>query len=65
MTQPNSSAFDLITLIPLDGSIIAKFVPFGATLTELLVKDRAGKMRDVVLGYDDNITVGCTVEIVF
>ena len=38
-----------------DGSISAKFVSVGATLTELWVKDRDGKARDVVLGYDDNV----------
>lgn len=38
-----------------DGSISAKFVSLGATLTELWVKDKLGKPRDVVLGYDDNV----------
>jgi aldose 1-epimerase len=40
-----------------DGSINASFVPFGATLTELWVKDKHGTGRDVVLGYDDNVTI--------
>lgn len=31
----------------------AKIITFGATLTELLVPDRHGKMGDVVLGFDD------------
>ena len=39
-----------------DGSITAKFVSFGATLTELWVKDRDGNTRDIVLGYDDNVS---------
>ncbi|KAJ8077565.1 hypothetical protein PM082_001997 [Marasmius tenuissimus] len=47
--------FDLTTISAPDGSITAKFVSFGATLTELWVKDRNGKARDVVLGYDDNV----------
>ena len=34
----------------------AKFVSLGATLTELWVKDRGGNPRDVVLGYDDNVS---------
>ncbi|KAL0958502.1 hypothetical protein HGRIS_000644 [Hohenbuehelia grisea] len=46
--------FDVTTLASPDGSIRAKFVSFGATLTELWVKDRKGRLRDVVLGYDDN-----------
>ncbi|KAI0773486.1 galactose mutarotase-like protein [Fomes fomentarius] len=46
--------FDLTTLKAPDGSITAKFVSFGATLTELWVKDRDGVSRDIVLGYDDN-----------
>ncbi|KNZ77615.1 Aldose 1-epimerase, partial [Termitomyces sp. J132] len=46
--------FDVTTLSAPDGSITAKFVSFGATMTELWVKDKYGKARDVVLGYDDN-----------
>ncbi|KAM5537708.1 hypothetical protein V8D89_008621 [Ganoderma adspersum] len=46
--------FDVTTLRAPDGSITAKFVSFGATMTELWVRDRAGSARDVVLGYDDN-----------
>ncbi|OJT14643.1 Aldose 1-epimerase [Trametes pubescens] len=46
--------FDLTTLTAPDGSVTAKFVSFGATMTELWVKDRDGKARDVILGYDDN-----------
>ncbi|KAK4101178.1 aldose epimerase-like protein, partial [Parathielavia hyrcaniae] len=33
--------------------IKAQFVPYGATLTNLFVKDKHGKDIDVVLGYDD------------
>jgi galactose mutarotase-like enzyme len=39
-----------------DGSITAKFVSIGATLTELWVKDKNGKARDVVLGYDNPVS---------
>ncbi|KAF8068039.1 galactose mutarotase-like protein [Lyophyllum atratum] len=46
--------FDLTTISAPDGSVTAKFVSFGATMTELWVKDKNGKLRDVVLGYDDN-----------
>ena len=47
--------FDITTLSAPDGSVTAKFVSFGATLTELWVKDRDGKARDIVLGYDNNV----------
>ncbi|KFA69512.1 hypothetical protein S40285_05676 [Stachybotrys chlorohalonatus IBT 40285] len=33
--------------------ITAQFIPYGATLTNLFVKDKSGKDVDVVLGYDD------------
>ncbi|KAF8891485.1 galactose mutarotase-like protein [Gymnopilus junonius] len=48
------SAFNVCEIKAPDGSIIAKFVPFGSTLTELYVKDKDGNLRNVVLGYDDN-----------
>lgn len=38
--------------ITADG-IKAQFIPYGATLTNLWVKDRSGTDTDVVLGYDD------------
>jgi aldose 1-epimerase len=46
--------FDVTEISAPDGSITAKFVSVGATLTELWVKDRNGEPRDVVIGYDDN-----------
>ncbi|CAE6481502.1 unnamed protein product [Rhizoctonia solani] len=36
-----------------DGSITAKFIGSGASLSELWVRDKFGGFRDVVLGYDD------------
>jgi hypothetical protein len=33
--------------------ITAKFIPYGARLTSLLVADRDGSEQDVALGYDD------------
>jgi hypothetical protein len=36
-----------------DGSIKATFLNYGATLQQLWVKDKTGKFRDVVLGFDD------------
>lgn len=47
--------FDVTTISAPDGSITAKFVSFGATMTELWVKDKFGKARDIILGYDDNV----------
>ena len=35
-----------------NGKITAKVMTYGAILTELIVPDRAGKMADVVLGFD-------------
>ncbi|OAX80664.1 hypothetical protein ACJ72_04998 [Emergomyces africanus] len=34
-------------------NIEATLIPYGATLTSLLVHDRDGKQQDVVVGYDD------------
>ncbi|TCD63001.1 hypothetical protein EIP91_006093 [Steccherinum ochraceum] len=46
--------FDVTTISAPDGSVTAKFVSFGATMTELWVKDKFGNARDIILGYDDN-----------
>ncbi|KJA21572.1 hypothetical protein HYPSUDRAFT_202912 [Hypholoma sublateritium FD-334 SS-4] len=53
-TTDSSWPFDITEINAPDGSISAKFVSVGATLTELWVKDKHGVARDVVLGYDDN-----------
>jgi hypothetical protein len=50
-----SQPFDVTTISAPDGSITAKFISLGSTLTELWVKDKNGKLQDVVLGYDDNV----------
>jgi aldose 1-epimerase len=34
-------------------NITAKFIPYGARLTSLLVPDSSGTLQDVVVGYDD------------
>ncbi|KAG0140682.1 hypothetical protein CROQUDRAFT_52879 [Cronartium quercuum f. sp. fusiforme G11] len=36
-----------------DGSIHASFIGLGASIQTLMVKDRSGSFRDVVLGYDN------------
>ncbi|KDQ16849.1 hypothetical protein BOTBODRAFT_186464 [Botryobasidium botryosum FD-172 SS1] len=46
--------FDVTSISAPDGSVTAKFVSIGATLTEFWAKDRKGVLRDLVLGYDDN-----------
>jgi hypothetical protein len=45
--------FTPISLNASDGSISAAFIPHGATITELWVKDRDGVNRDITLGYDN------------
>jgi hypothetical protein len=42
----------VITLTAPDNSIVANFLSYGATLKNLWVKDKRGKFRDIVLGYD-------------
>ncbi|KAJ6486379.1 galactose mutarotase-like protein [Mycena vitilis] len=37
-----------------DGSAKANFMPFGATATNFWVKDKHGKFRDILLGYDNH-----------
>ena len=46
--------FDVTELRAPDGSITVKFISLGSTMTELWVRDKKGKMRDIILGYDDN-----------
>ncbi|KAF8661212.1 hypothetical protein AX16_001492 [Volvariella volvacea WC 439] len=53
LTPSSDWPFDATKISAPDGSITAKFVPFGSTMTELWVKDKYGKPRDVILGYDD------------
>lgn len=48
----DGTAIDLYVLKNAKGSS-AKIITYGATLTELWVKDRSGKLSDVVLGFDN------------
>ncbi|QRV91726.1 galactose mutarotase-like protein [Ceratobasidium sp. AG-Ba] len=48
-----SDPFQQYTITAPDGSITAKLIGSGASLTELWVKDKYGKPRDVILGYDN------------
>jgi aldose 1-epimerase len=48
----DGATIDLYVLKNAKGST-AKIITYGATLTELWVKDRSGKLGDVVLGFDN------------
>lgn len=48
----DGTAIDLYTLKNAKGTT-AKIITYGATLTELWVPDRTGKLGDVVLGFDN------------
>jgi aldose 1-epimerase len=50
-SSTSANAFQKYT-ISADG-INATFIPYGARLTSLFVKDKNGRPQDVVLGYDD------------
>ncbi|HUM04103.1 MAG TPA: aldose epimerase family protein [Terriglobales bacterium] len=51
-TLDDGTAVEMLTLKNSKGAI-AKVITYGATLTELWVPDRKGKMADVVLGFDN------------
>ncbi|KAI0071083.1 galactose mutarotase-like protein [Panus rudis PR-1116 ss-1] len=46
--------FKKVSLVAPDGSARADFIPFGATTTNFWVKDKHGKIRDVLLGFDNH-----------
>ena len=50
--MPDGTAVDLFTLANQHG-LVAKVTNYGAIITELHVPDRAGKLADVVLGFDN------------
>lgn len=51
-TANNGQSVDLFVLTNTNG-LVAKVTTYGAILTELHVPDRAGKLADVVLGFDN------------
>ena len=64
---PDGTGVDLFTLTNGAG-LVAKVASYGTIITELLVPDRAGKLGDVVLGFDNlaqylkgHPYFGCTV----
>jgi aldose 1-epimerase len=48
----DGTAVDLYVLTNVNG-VVAKVMSYGVTVTELHVPDAAGKLEDVVLGFDD------------
>ena len=50
--MPDGTVIEAFTLYNTQGAS-AKIITYGATLTELHVPDRNGKMGDVVLGFDN------------
>lgn len=52
-TRHNSTVDPFKQYIISAENITAKFIPYGARLTSVLVPDRLGRPQDVVVGYDD------------
>jgi aldose 1-epimerase len=50
--MPDGTVIELYTLTNARG-VIAKVITYGATLTELHVPDRNGKLGDILLGFDN------------
>jgi aldose 1-epimerase len=50
--MPDGTPVDIYTLTNADG-LVCKVITYGAAITELHVPDRAGRMGDVVLGFDN------------
>ena len=46
-------AVNQYTLSNKSGGLVVKIIDHGATITNVLVKDKNGVQRDVVLGWDD------------
>jgi aldose 1-epimerase len=51
-TLPDGTAVELFTLTNAAG-MVCKVITYGATITELHVPDRGGRMGDIVLGFDN------------
>lgn len=56
--QPPVYPYNEIRIRAEDDSIRATFLPYGASLSELWVKDRQGAWQDVILGFDNSTNYG-------
>ncbi|KAJ7498768.1 galactose mutarotase-like domain-containing protein [Mycena latifolia] len=54
LTPRTADPLAAVKLTAPDGSAMANFIPFGATATNFWVKDKHGKFRDILLGYDNH-----------
>ena len=52
-TSQPKKAYDKLRISNAAGNIVLHAVPYGATATNLLVRDRDGVLRDILLGFDD------------
>ncbi len=59
-SQPEG-AFDRLSISNKAGTVRASFIPYGATATNLHVRDKDGVMRDILLGFD-NTTYYCAAQ---
>ncbi|EIN10310.1 galactose mutarotase-like protein [Punctularia strigosozonata HHB-11173 SS5] len=50
----NVSPLEAVKISSPDGSAYANFIPYGAIVTNFFVKDKHGKFRDIILGYDNH-----------
>ncbi|KAJ6455940.1 galactose mutarotase-like protein [Mycena vulgaris] len=53
LTPQTTDPLAVVKLTAPDGSAMANFIPFGATTTNFWVKDKHGKFRDILLGFDN------------
>ncbi|KAH8830474.1 galactose mutarotase-like domain-containing protein [Flagelloscypha sp. PMI_526] len=52
---------DVLNITAPDGSAKASFISYGATATNLWVKDKTGSFRDVLIGFDNKTWYGTTI----
>ncbi|KAJ7129517.1 galactose mutarotase-like protein [Mycena epipterygia] len=59
---PKVDPFASVKLTAPDGSAMANFIPWGATTTNFWVKDKHGKFRDILLGFDNHTLYNANVS---
>ncbi|TDL29404.1 galactose mutarotase-like protein [Rickenella mellea] len=52
----NPDPLEVVSIVSPDGSAKANFISFGATAVNFWVKDKHGKFRDILLGFDNHTT---------